>query len=133
MIEHALGNRGVFFCGDLLALLVHRNDRYGTAKAARGTEVSAQADRRAGSRKNKVFIRESSEVFVGTIAVCYALRILGRAENASVPRRPAMRESQFLCTAAGFLLLCAKTEGLWCGKACGDTLVDRGFFCYKGP
>ena len=31
-------------------------------------------------------------------------------------RRPALCEPLALCTAAGMLLLCAKTEGLWCGK-----------------
>ena len=58
------------------------------SKAARGTEVSAQADRRAAIGKYKIITRESSEVFVVTAAVCCALRILGRAENASVARRP---------------------------------------------
>ena len=72
----------------LILLSIHRNYRYNAAAAAGGTEVSAQAVRRAAIGKYKVITGESSEIFVVTAAVCYALRILGRAENASVARRP---------------------------------------------
>lgn len=55
--------------------------------------------------KNKGTIKNRRGVFVITAAVCCALRILGRAENASVPRQPAMCESQSLCTAESFVFV----------------------------
>ena len=92
------------------------------SKAARGTEVSAQADRRAAIGKYKIITRESSEVFVVTAAVCCALRILGRAENASVARRPpcvnlygcgyafALRKDRRIMVWEGLRKTCSLTE-----------------------
>ena len=132
LVRHASGNRGVFFCGDLLALLVHRNYRYSMAKAARALRCQRRLTGGRAAGKCKVFIRKSSRIFVGTAAVWCALRILGRAENASVPLRPAMCGYLSLCTAAGLLLLCVKTVGLWCGKACGKLCIDDGFTVARG-